>query len=94
MYYYGLGNLSACEGLAVSTDLKVWHKFPIPILTIGTRKSIDQLHAHKPGILYADGKLYHFYCACRPATEKDATAPFSPEYRCITVARDVPWERK
>jgi predicted GH43/DUF377 family glycosyl hydrolase len=91
MFYYGLGNLSACEGLAVSKNLSTWQKFPIPILTIGTRKSIDQIHAHKPGIIYADGKLYHFYCACRPTTNVDVTAPYSPEHRCITVARDVPW---
>ena len=91
MYYYGLGNLSACEGLAVSRDLKTWEKFPIPILTIGTRKSVDQIHAHKPGILYDGKHLYHFYCACRPAAEGDATFSCSPEYRCITVARDAPW---
>jgi len=92
MYYYGLGNLSACEGLAVSRDLMKWEKFPIPILTIGTRKAVDQIHAHKPGILYDGKHLYHFYCACRPAEESDPTAPYSPEYRCITVARDTPWE--
>lgn len=91
MFYYGLGNLSACEGLAVSRDLRTWEKFPIPILTIGTRKSVDQLHAHKPGIIHADGMLYHFYCACRPATEADATHACSPEHRCITVARNTPW---
>lgn len=91
MYYYGLGNLSACEGLAVGDSLEKWTKFPIPILTIGTRRSIDQIHAHKPGILYDGVHLYHFYCACRPATEQDPTFPYSAEHRCITVARNAPW---
>ena len=72
-------------------DLRAWEKFPIPILTIGTRKSVDQLHAHKPGILYDGKHLYHFYCACRPAAREDPTFPYSPEYRCITVARNAPW---
>lgn len=55
MFYFGLGNLSACEGLAVSED------------------------------------LYHFYCACRPYMEGD-TADNGGEFRCITVAKNAPWE--
>ena len=65
MFYYGLGDLSACDGVAVSDDLYHWRKFPAPILTIGHRRSIDAKYAHKPAILYANGSLYHFYCACR-----------------------------
>ncbi|NLG24661.1 MAG: hypothetical protein GX558_04850 [Clostridiales bacterium] len=91
MFYYGLGNLSACDGLAVSDDLYHWEKFPSPILTIGGRGTIDSKYAHKPGILYHDGNLYHFYCACRPSQDGDPTRNFGDEFRCISVARTQPW---
>ena len=90
MFYYGLGNLSACEGVAVSGDLYRWTKFPAPILTTGGRNTIDSTYAHKPGVIFANGALYHFYCACRPRREGDPTDN-GGEFRCITVARDMPW---
>lgn len=90
MFYYGLGNLSACEGLAVSQDLYHWEKFPAPILTIGGRGTIDSKYAHKPSVIFHDGALYHYYCACRPHMEGDP-ADNDGEFRCITVARSKPW---
>ena len=39
MFYYGLGNLSACDGVAVSDDLYHWEKYPLPILTIVGERS-------------------------------------------------------
>ena len=90
MFYYGLGNLSACEGLAVSEDLLHWEKFPAPILTIGAKNTLDATYAHKPGVIWADGALYHFYCACRPHRAGDP-ADNGGEFRCVTVARDRPW---
>lgn len=90
MFYYGLGNLSACDGLAVSQDLYHWTKFPAPILTIGGHNAIDSKYAHKPYIIYHDGALYHFYCACRPWREGDP-ANNSGEFRCVSVARSKPW---
>lgn len=90
MFYYGLGNLSACDGLAISDDLFHWEKFPAPIQTIGGPGSIDSTYAHKPGIIYHNGMLYHFYCACRPYKKGDP-ADNSGEFRCISVARSKPW---
>lgn len=55
---FGLGNLSACEGIAVSDDLLNWRKFPAPILTIGKPGTLVSKYAHKPGMIYHDGALY------------------------------------
>ncbi len=90
MFYYGLGNLSACNSIALSDDLIHWEKYPIPTLTIGGRGTIDSTYAHKPGIIWHDGCLYHFYCACRPYREGDI-ADNGGEFRCISVARSKPW---
>ena len=90
MFYYGLGNLSACDGIAVSKDLYAWEKFPAPILTIGGSGALDSKYAHKPSVIYHDGALYHYYCACRPQMEGDP-ADNDGEFRCITVARTKPW---
>ncbi len=90
MFYYGLGNLSACDGIAVSRDLYHWTKFPAPVLTTGRRGQIDSNYAHKPGVIWHDGVLYHFYCACRPHMEGDITDNRG-EMRCISAARSIPW---
>lgn len=90
MFYYGLGNLSACDGVAVSDDLYHWEKYPLPILTIGGRGTIDSTYAHKPGVIFHNGMLYHFYCACRPYKDGDP-ANNDGEFRCISVARSRPW---
>lgn len=90
MFYYGLGNLSACDGIAVSQDLYHWTKFPAPILTIGAEGTIDSKYAHKPFVIWHDDALYHFYCACRPYQEGDP-ADNNGEFRCISVARTKPW---
>ena len=90
MFYYGLGNLSACDGLAFSRDLLRWEKYPVPILTVGGAGTIDSIYAHKPGVIAADGALYHFYCACRPHRKGDP-ADNGGEFRCISVARSQPW---
>ncbi len=90
MYYYGLGNLSACNSLALSDDLVHWKKYPLPILTIGGHGTVDSTYAHKPGVIYHDGILYQFYCACRPSRPDDPTNN-NGEFRCISVARSKPW---
>ncbi len=89
MFYYGLGNLSACDGIAVSKNLIDWEKFPIPIITTGrSGDAIDSIYAHKPGIIYCreEQRLYHFYCACRPYKEGDGAENFGHEFRCISAA--------
>ena len=91
MFYFGLGPLSACEGLAVSRDLVHWTKFPAPILTTGAGSALDAMYAHKPSVIVHDGVLYHFYCACRPFREGDTAGRETGQFRTITVARSVPW---
>ena len=90
MFYYGFGNLSACDGVAISKDLYHWEKFPCPILTIGAPGTLDSTYAHKPFVIYHNDSLYHFYCAVRPHREDDITR-LGNEFRCITVARNKPW---
>ena len=90
MFYFGLGNLAACDGVAVSKDLLIWTKYPAPILTIGGRGTLDEKYAHKPCVIFHDGMLYHFYCACRDHREGDITDNHG-EFRCITAARTRPW---
>jgi beta-xylosidase len=90
MFYFGFNGKTAQEGIAVSRDLRNWEKFPAPVLAAGAGGDIDATHAHKPGILYHDGALYHFYTACRPYKEGDA-ANNGGEFRCISLARSTPW---
>lgn len=90
MFYFGLGNLSACDSLALSDDLRHWEKFPIPVLTTGAGNALDSTYAHKPGLIWHDGCLYHFYCACRPSREGDP-ASMGGQFRCLSVARSKPW---
>ena len=91
MFYFGLGPLSACEGLAISQDLVHWEKFPVPILTTGAGAAQDSRYAHKPSVIWHEGVLYHFYCACRPSREGDIAGSEEKEFRAITVARSTPW---
>lgn len=90
-FYFGYENGHAQEGLAISTDLQNWEKVEEPILTYGEEGSLDAGHAHKAGIFYHDGTLYHFYCATRPYQEGDPTMIFK-EFRTIAVAADKPWK--
>ena len=83
MFYYGLGNLAACDGVAVSKDFFHWQKFPCPILTPGRDGTIDSLYAHKPYVIYCHGALYHFYCACHDTAEG--------RIRCLSDARNKHW---
>lgn len=91
MYYFGFNGKNAMDGIAFSDDLLRWTKHPEPILRSGAPGEIDSRHAHKPGILAHNGALYHFYCACRPTQTEEERRLLGGEYRCITVARSVPW---
>lgn len=90
MFYYGYGHRHAQEGLAVSTDLFKWEKYPHPILCSGVEGEIDEFHAHKPSIVYYNGILYHFYCATRKFREGDIAKNLWNEFRCITFATSKP----
>ena len=91
MFFYGFDGRHAVDGIAESDDLIHWEKHPDPLLVYGGKGSIDEIHAHKPGILYHNNMLYHFYCACRRTATQEEKAEFGVEYRCISVARSAEW---
>ena len=67
LFYFGnCSDGHARDGVAFSEDLVTWDKAPGPILDVGSEGRFDSRHAHKPGIIYHDGRLYHFYCAVAP----------------------------
>lgn len=90
MFYFGFNYHHAQEGIAVSNDMLHWEKYPNPILHSGTEGELDEIHAHKPSIIYNNGILYHFYCACRKYREGDQSKNLGNEFRCITVATSKP----
>ncbi|NLO83390.1 MAG: hypothetical protein GX094_10120 [Clostridiales bacterium] len=86
MFYFGFDGKHAQDGIAFSKDLFHWEKNPEPILRYGKPGELDEIHAHKPSVIYHDGVLYHFYCACRKYREGDPAENLGDEFRCITVA--------
>lgn len=91
MFYYGFNRRHAQEGLAVSHDFFHWEKCPGPLLPHGTQGALDSHYAHKPSILWRDGVLYHFYCACREFRPGDPAENLWHEFRCITLAASRPF---
>lgn len=79
LFFFGFDGKNAREGIAIGKDLLHFDKYDKPIIDIGDNEDIDSLHAHKPGIIYNNGTLYHFYCAC------------TKNSRCITVAASKPF---
>ncbi|MDI9418625.1 MAG: family 43 glycosylhydrolase [Firmicutes bacterium] len=90
MFYYGFNRKHAQDGLAFSRNLYDWTKLPEPILANGKEGEIDHSFAHKPSILYHNGTLYHFYCACRKYREGDPAKSLWDEFRTITFAASRP----
>jgi predicted GH43/DUF377 family glycosyl hydrolase len=84
MYYYGLStDRAARELLALGDDAFHFNKVGEPMVDVGPPGSIDETYAHKPGIIYHDGVLYHYYCA--------VSGSWPDETRGIAVARSIPW---
>lgn len=79
MFFFGFDSKHAREGVAIGKDLLHFEKYEKPIIDVGKEGEIDSVHAHKPGIIYNDGVLYHYYCAC------------DEKRRCITVAASKPF---
>ncbi len=88
LFYYGFDGAHAREGLAFSDDLKRWEKYPEPLLNVGPPGALDDVHAHKPAVLWHDGTLYHYYCCC----QHDPAFPPYSEHRAIAVASSRPIE--
>ena len=87
MFYYGLcTDGHARDGVALSEDLFHWEKSPGVLIDVGPMGTIDSLHAHKPSLFFKDDKLYHFYCAVAPATDKHLGDIEHGEIRGIAVA--------
>jgi len=64
MYYHGYDGSNMRIGLATSTDLVSWSKYAgNPVLDLGAAGEWDELHVHKPDVVYNpdDGKYYMFY---------------------------------
>ncbi len=93
MYYYGFNRRHAQDGIAFSDDLFKWEKHPNPILENGAPGEIDHSYAHKPSIIYHEGVLYHFYCACRKFQEGDPVKSLWDEFRTITFATSKPLQK-
>ncbi len=80
MFYFGLSTDGhARESAAVSDDLLTWQKTGEILVDVGPPGSIDEQYAHKPGVIYHAGRLYHYYCAVSKGTG-------SAERRGIAVA--------
>ena len=87
MFYFGNSSDGhAREGAAVSADLLHWSKCDQILVEVGAPGSVDSRHAHKPGIIARDGRLYHFYCAVAPATGERGGNVTVGEYRGISLA--------
>ncbi len=86
MFYFGLNYerpSHACELLALGNDPLHFTKVPEVLIDTGAPGTIDDIHAHKPSVIYHNGALYHFYCA--------VSGKYPNEVRGITVARSKPW---
>ncbi|WP_239616166.1 hypothetical protein [Cohnella mopanensis] len=87
---FGLDGAHAQGLLAVSEDLLHWVTLDKPLLPHGLAGELDEIHAHKSSVVFWNGAVYHFYCACRPWREGDPTRvevfEGQDEFRCIALA--------
>ncbi len=89
MFYFGASyDGHARDGVAASTDLKVWIKAEEVLIDVGSEGSIDSKYAHKPAIIYGNDRLYHFYCAVSPTGTFKSGNVEAEEIRGISFATD------
>ncbi|MCX8183108.1 MAG: hypothetical protein N3F08_01620 [Crenarchaeota archaeon] len=87
MFYYGLSSDGhARNSVAFSRNLLQWEKSGEVLIDVGPKGAVDELHAHKPSLIFWNGKLYHFYCAVTPAANRRIGEIEYHEVRGITVA--------
>lgn len=88
MFYFGLrAGGHATDLLATSRDLIGWTKHPEPLIDVGPPGSIDDWHAHKPTVIFTEGRLDHYYCAVQRLTQPVRIgADLQPERRGIARA--------
>ena len=86
MFYYSLGSDGhASDSAACSADLEHWGKTNEILIDTGAAGSIDDVYAHKPGVIAREGRLYHFYCAVSRAAVRMGDVEYG-EVRGIRVA--------
>jgi predicted GH43/DUF377 family glycosyl hydrolase len=84
MYYFGLDKQGvARELLALGESAYRFQKIDEIMIDKGAPGTIDETYAHKPCVIYHDGRLYHFYCA--------VSGKWPNELRGISVACSKPW---
>ncbi len=87
MFYFGLGSDGhAREGVAFSENLLDWEKSGRVVVDVGQAGSIDSQYAHKPSVIFGNGRLYHFYCAVSPAEMRMDDGTLVKEHRGISIA--------
>jgi predicted GH43/DUF377 family glycosyl hydrolase len=84
MFYYGLDARGKARDL-VATGATPFRftKASQVLVDVGVPGSVDETYAHKPGVVWHGGALYHFYCA--------VAGKYPNETRGISVARSRPW---
>jgi len=91
MFYYGLAaDGHARELAAFSDDLLTWRKADRVLIDVGADGSLDAMHAHKPGVIAADGVLYHYYGAARRWQDVDGSDVVHWNRRCVALATSRP----
>ena len=91
MFYYGLAaDGHARELVAFSDDLIHWEKSDEVLIDVGSKGSLDDQYAHKPGVIARDGVLYHYYGASRRKTDADMDEVNAKDRRVIAVATSQP----
>lgn len=88
MFYFG--NCSDCharDSYAVSDDLKTWRKSGEILIDVGPKGTLDDKYAHKPGMIFGNGRLYHFYDAVTQFPRRRIGEIEHTEIRGITFAR-------
>ena len=83
-FYYGLdAKGKARDLLAVGDDPFHPRKVERILIDVGQPGTVDETYAHKPGVIWNKGILYHFYCA--------VSGKWPNQTRGISVARSQPW---
>ena len=83
-YYYSLDKAGkARDLLALGEEPFHPRKVAEILIDVGPPGSVDSTYAHKPGVVFHSGVLYHFYCA--------VSGKWPDEVRGISVARSKPW---
>jgi hypothetical protein len=77
-FYYGLGQGKARDFLALGDSPFRPLKVGEIMIDTGPPGSVDETYAHKPSVVWNNGKLYHFYCA--------VSGRYPNEVRGISVA--------